>query len=767
MSYHRHLRRNSLEYQKELKDILNPKNISKSIKSFFKHISLEHLKKIKQDNTIDKSDQITSAVANKKEKNLNFNFEKKEEKKPLNKPIRTPGENKKFKVYVKDGDKIKTVRFGDPNMEIKRDNKERRANFRARHNCDNPGPKTKPRFWSCKMWSNKNVSDLTKSKINFNDINIYNNNKQLNNKAILHDYNTHLSVYNNPNYNHFGYSINSIKKSLIEENFEPLQKGKKDILNMMGPKPEQHHHEFANWASKALPNANWQIWAARHYKNKPEDFTTEIKQKLEHFGGSQHIPDIANVRFDKQHDLHAGIKMLENAEKQYHDKIKNNTNVVKPTPETIKFVHGVEKPNRHWFNLGVGSCENEGKAMVHCGNVPTEVEGDEILSFRTEHKINNKTYHEPHLTFIYNNGFLGEMKGRGNDKPAKHYHREIANLLKDPRIKGVIGGGFKPESNFHFSDLSPELQQEVLQANPNLITSADINNDENVEKILSRIDELPEKHKNILVDIANKPNLDPKHYEKLINEDNPDIKLAIASKPDLDSKNQKKLVNEDNPDIKMALVYNPNLDPKLHEQLINEDNPDIKIALASKPNLDPKLHEKLVNDDDLDVIATIAENPNLDPKFHEKLVNDTNKWVREAIAKNPNLDPKFHEQLVNDDESLVRRAIASNPNLNPKHQKKLVNDDDLDVKLAIAKNPNLDPKFFEQLANDTDRDVKISLQYNPSYQKWKEEQSKKLAASEKYNIKYKILTKSEENQLVKILENEKNINNILKNWSNT
>jgi hypothetical protein len=72
----------------------------------------------------------------------------------LNDPIRT-SENpkKKFKVYVK-GEKgnIVVVRFGDPNMSIKRDDPERRKSFRARHNCDNPGPKWKARYWSCYQW---------------------------------------------------------------------------------------------------------------------------------------------------------------------------------------------------------------------------------------------------------------------------------------------------------------------------------------------------------------------------------------------------------------------------------------------------------------------------------------------------------------------------------------------------------------------------------------------------------------------------------------
>jgi hypothetical protein len=90
----------------------------------------------------------------------------------LNKPRRLSGENKKFGVYVKnDKGNIVQVKFGDPKLDIKRDDPERRRNFRARHNCDSPGPKHKARYWSCKMWSAKNVSDiLAKSNEHLDDI---------------------------------------------------------------------------------------------------------------------------------------------------------------------------------------------------------------------------------------------------------------------------------------------------------------------------------------------------------------------------------------------------------------------------------------------------------------------------------------------------------------------------------------------------------------------------------------------------------------------
>ena len=72
----------------------------------------------------------------------------------LNKPFRTPDGPKKFAVYTKNGSgNVVIVRFGDPNMEIKKDDPARRKSFRARHKCDTaPGPKWKARYWSCKKW---------------------------------------------------------------------------------------------------------------------------------------------------------------------------------------------------------------------------------------------------------------------------------------------------------------------------------------------------------------------------------------------------------------------------------------------------------------------------------------------------------------------------------------------------------------------------------------------------------------------------------------
>ena len=134
--------------------------------------------------------------------------EKNKKKAPLNKPFRLPsGSKKKFGVYVKN-DKGNTVmvKFGDPNMSIKRDNPARRKAFRSRHSCDdNPGPKWKARYWSCRMWeAKKSVTDYTKGSDEFGiDVDVQAKSKGL------------------------WYNIQQ-KKKRMGKNYKPAPKGSKD-----------------------------------------------------------------------------------------------------------------------------------------------------------------------------------------------------------------------------------------------------------------------------------------------------------------------------------------------------------------------------------------------------------------------------------------------------------------------------------------------------------------------------------------------------------
>ena len=109
------------------------------------------LKKGKSENVLYRSNKLRLEIVEHSEPVLFQEAEYQGRKVKLNKIMQ--GDLKKFKVYVKNpkGNVVK-VNFGQKGMSIKKDNPARRKSFRARHNCDNPGPKTKARYWSCRKW---------------------------------------------------------------------------------------------------------------------------------------------------------------------------------------------------------------------------------------------------------------------------------------------------------------------------------------------------------------------------------------------------------------------------------------------------------------------------------------------------------------------------------------------------------------------------------------------------------------------------------------
>ena len=135
-----------------------------------------------------------------------------------------------------------------------------------------------------------------------------------------------------------------------------------------------------------------------------------------------------------------------------------------------------------WIDLGAGSCSQEGKAMGHCGNVGAK-EGDTILSLRDPKG-------KAHLSFILNDGKLGEMKGRANTKPKPAFHPAIVELLKQDEVQYVIGGGYLPENNFSLDDLDDDVKAELLEEKPDLESGIDAQ----IEEIEERLTEIGEEY---------------------------------------------------------------------------------------------------------------------------------------------------------------------------------------------------------------------------------------------------------------------------------
>jgi len=159
----------------------------------------------------------------------------------------------------------------------------------------------------------------------------------------------------------------------------------------------------------------------------------------------------------------------------------------------------------YWLDLERSYCDLEGKSMGHCGN--SAARDGSVLSLRKLIKPsgNKDTWMwEPHATFIHSDeGYLGEMKGKNNEKVIAKYHPYIIELLKlkvttsskgtqSYFIKGLRGGGYKPEANFSLADLSEELYDGLIEARPDLDTLSNRFNKEGLTEDL--IKDLREKN---------------------------------------------------------------------------------------------------------------------------------------------------------------------------------------------------------------------------------------------------------------------------------
>ncbi len=124
-----------------------------------------------------------------------------------------------------------------------------------------------------------------------------------------------------------------------------------------------------------------------------------------------------------------------------------------------------------WVLAPYESSKMEGRLMRHCGNVGTRDPDLQFLSLRSPERRHGVPFWRPHLTFTVKAGYLVEMKGRGNAKPAPRYHRRIMALLRDPRLKGFARAfGALPHQDFALEDLRPEDRAAVINRQPNFDT---------------------------------------------------------------------------------------------------------------------------------------------------------------------------------------------------------------------------------------------------------------------------------------------------------
>jgi hypothetical protein len=191
------------------------------------------------------------------------------------------------------------------------------------------------------------------------------------------------------------------------------------------------------------------------------------RRTMKHFASMfEIIPEMNDVQFgfETPDAIVAGLTAIEKKAAEAEGKHVPATEEDESAEKIIDFGDGYA-----WWNLNRPSCGVEGESMGHCGNTATPKKGDRVLSLRRRMSRGSKVVDYPCLTFILRkDNYLGEMKGRANEKPAERYHKYIIPLLMSNFVEGIIGGGYQPEKNFSMNDLPEKTREEMFAKKPGL-----------------------------------------------------------------------------------------------------------------------------------------------------------------------------------------------------------------------------------------------------------------------------------------------------------
>ena len=512
------------------------------------------------------------------------------------------------------------------------------------------------------------------------------------------------------------------------ENELLLKVSKKEMIQRLGG--DNKAIEIAEWSSKHANRDDIQNWIVRNYKQDPTFFNKDFKTKVEHYVGMAGVDansPIAKVRFDKSHGIEDGIKMWEAAEQEHATKVQHKPNFIVPDEHTTEFLDAGN--GYKWFDLGKGYDEAEGKAMNHCGNVAGQHEPDDrILSLRKVHMVNGKEYHEPVVTTINNNGFIGESKGYGNSKPSSKYHSQLLQLMKDPRIKENVGGGWLPNNNFHSTDLSQEQQAELHKVKPNFERLFGKSEHVDPKTYPSKHAKDAEKH-NEAVDLIKLHEKKPIDFNSMKDMNLSDrIKfmnlVANASRfrenPELAKKMIHSVIQHDEPSLPRE--YHDDGDPNDDDQQLASDT---ATAIMKSPHLDrshllaakekSNSNPESSPDDGPDLYGHLLSSHAANKHDISEALNDTRAGVRQAAVSSPHFKPEHMKQALNDSDQDVRTAAASSPHFKPEHMEQALNDKDESVRYAAVDSPQFKSEHVEQALNNRSSHVRRTAVQSPHF----------------------------------------------------
>jgi len=344
------------------------------------------------------------------------------------------------------------------------------------------------------------------------------------------------------------------------------------------------------------------LFVAKAYKGDQSILTDENKKKLvdfDYLASRTNTPQAAILNV---------IKMLENVDLGFEDGMSMITTAfdlwtgtagkvgdVLSGQKIVVEVDGDNPPGFNWWDLENPEnrqehemSEQEHQLMGHCANNADgwRKPGDRVYSLRqwvgTDHK-----QVRPVATVIFNGGFLGEMKGKGNNKPSLTFAPYFAALFSSSHIKGICASmGYKQEADFKFEDLDDKQRKDVMSKNPDLL----VLDRKNLKLFMQKQDEgiIPDKFKNPGLEVIkrylnNSGTISAENLTKLI-EDGRHVPEGMSSNlnPETIPRNWEKA----------AMLFGPQLTPEQKKKIFERSR---QVACQYFPNdLTPEQVDEVV-----------------------------------------------------------------------------------------------------------------------------------------------------------------------------
>jgi hypothetical protein len=494
---------------------------------------------------------------------------------------------------------------------------------------------------------------------------------------------------------------------------EPLEKAsKKQMLGMLGQ--DSKAQEISNWLSENNLRDDVQQWFIRNYKQNPSIWNEENKQKVLHYKAMTHIPAIDKLRFDKTHSFEDGLKLWKDAEDQHVTSAKERFVSADKKGEKIKDLGN----GWAWYTTGTPSCTDEGRAMGHCGNEGDPHENDRLFSLRRKTILNGETFYEPHLTFIYNNGWLGEMKGYKNNRPSSKFHDAIIELLKHPKIKGLTGGAYAPDGDFHFDDLTNDQQNHVLAHKPDFV---DFRSDRFNDALEQRKNEVPQikkmrlavKNAGIRKNTINILQNNPNDFHKISADDYDVILGSKRIKSLLNQQHVDHIVQEEPGYAAAHLKDHPLLNQQHVDYIVQNEPRYAAMYLKDHPLLNQQHVDHIAQEALVYAAEHLKDHPLLSQQHVDHIVQKAPGYAAEYLKDHPLLNRQHFDYIVQTEPWLAAEYLKDNPLLNQQHVDYIAQKEPRHAAIHLQNHPLLNQQHIDHIVQKEPRHAAIHLQNHP------------------------------------------------------